>query len=161
MPIPLIINGTTYQYPVSGEDPNWGADGTDWAQAVTDVLGTLLGPGDILETSFNINNNVTVATNVNGLLFDPGTIRAANVDYSVYRISTANPTGFSETGTIYLIYDDSASASNKWQLSQRTTGNSGVTFSILDSGQIQYTSNDITSPGYSGLMKFRAKALTK
>lgn len=159
MPVQLIVNGTAYQYPIPGEDPGWGEDGTDWAQAVTDVLNTLLGAGDILQTSFNINNNVGVATNVNGLFFDPGTVRAANIDYSVYRTSTANPSGFSETGTIYLIYDDSASAGNKWQLSQRTTGNSGVTFSILDSGQITYTSTDIGSVGYSGIIKFRAKTL--
>lgn len=159
MPKTLVINGTAYQYPIPGEDPNWGDDGTGWAEAVTDALATLLGAGDILQTTFTITNNISVADNVNGLLFDPGVTRAANIDYSIYRISNTNPSGYAETGTIYIIYDTSASVGNKWQLSQRTTGNSGVTFSITDSGQIQYKSNDIGTTGYSGTMKFRAKAL--
>jgi hypothetical protein len=157
---PLTINGTTYNYPDPGESPNWGDDSTGWAEAVTDALGTLLGAGDILQTTFSITNNITVADNINGLLFDPGVTRAANIDYSIYRISSTNTSGYAETGTIYIIYDTSAPVNNKWQLSQRTTGNSGVTFSITDSGQVQYKSNDIGVSGYSGTMKFRAKSLS-
>lgn len=161
MAITLVINGTAYQYPVAGEDPGWGVDGTEWAEAVTEALNTLLAPGDILDTSFTIANNIGVATDINGLVFDPGTIRAANVDYSVYRTSTANPSGHAEVGTLFLIYDDSASSGQKWQLSQRSGGYSGVTFSITDAGQVQYTSTDINSTNYSGVIRFRAKTLSK
>jgi hypothetical protein len=159
MPVTLTINNNTYNFPASGEDPNWGPEATDWAIAVTDVLNTLLAPGDILLSTATINNNVAVLTNVNGLLFDPSQVRAANVSYSVYRTSTSNPSGYVEEGTIFLIYDNNASAGNKWTMSQRINGNAGISFNITDAGQIQYITTDIGAAGYSGTMKFLAKTL--
>jgi len=158
MPIPLTINGVTYNYPVNGENPSWGNDATDWAQAVTEVINLFVGPGDILDTPGVIDNNITTPTNVNFLLFDTGTVRAANVDYSVFRTSDANPSGYAESGTIFIVFDDSL---NQWQLSQRTVGNSGVVFNITNAGQFQYTSTDIGSANYNGVIRFRAKALVK
>lgn len=161
MAVQLTIQGTTFNYPEQGTDPAWGSEATGWATAVSAALNTLLGSGDILETAFTINNNVTTPANVNGLNFDTSTVRAANVDYSIYRTSTTNPSGNSEAGTLYIIQDDSAPVGEKWKMSQRANENAGVTFSILDSGQLQITSTDIGSMNYSGLLKFRAKALGK
>ena len=109
MSVPLTVNNNTYLFPSDGEDPGWGADATDWAVAVTEVLNTLVAPSDILETSYVINNNVTSPTDINRLFFDPGTVRAANITYAVTRYSTSNPTGFIESGIIYLNYDNAAS----------------------------------------------------
>jgi hypothetical protein len=161
MAIVLIVNGTSYEYPIPGSDPNWGEGATDWAEAVTEALNTLLAPGDILQTIFSIDNNISVATNINGLLFDPGTVRAANVDYAIYRTSTLNPSGNAETGTIHLIYDDSAAVNQKWKLTQSTDGSSGISLSITDSGQMQYISSDIDVAGYSGEIRFKARTLSK
>lgn len=161
MPIPLIIKGTTYQYSIPGEDPNWGQENTDWAQAVTNVLNTIVSDNDILETTATIANNIAIPTNVSQLQFDIGSVRAANIDYAIYRTSNDNPSGFSETGTIYLIYDDVPAS---WQLSQRSVGNSEVVFSITSLGQIQYVSSDLdplSNGGYSGIITFQAKTLSK
>lgn len=158
MAIQLTVAGTPFSYPESGEEPNW-AYATDWAVAITAVLSTLVGPNDILKTAFTISNNQSVSTNVNGLLFDPGTVRAANIDYAIYRTSTAAPAGHSETGTIYLIFDNSASAGNKWHLGQKNIGEAGVSFSISDSGQLSYVSTDIGTLGYFGEIIFSAKTL--
>lgn len=157
----LNIRGTTYQYADPGDDPGWGQENSDWAEAVTDVINSLVSDNDILETSGIIQNNVIVPLDLNRLLFDPGAVRAANVDYAIYRTSNSNPTDFSETGTIYLVYDDNALSNAKWLLNQRTSGNSGVVFNILDSGQIQYTSSDIGSSGYTGTITFQAKTLSR
>lgn len=161
MAINLIVNGTSYVYPDPGQDPNWGAGATDWAAAVTEALNTILAPGDILTTAFSIDNNISVAANINGLLFDPGVIRAANIDYAIYRTSTANPAGNAETGTIHLIYDDSAAVGLKWKITHSIDGDAGVSLSITDAGQVQYMSSDIGTTGYSGTIKFRAKTLSK
>lgn len=163
MPVSLTVNGTTYQYPVPGEDPSWGSEATDWAKAITNVLNTLIAPGDILQTSFVINNNINIPTNVNGLIFDSGTVRAANIDYVVYRISTSNNYGQTESGRIHLTFDDSAPVNQKWTLSQTSSGTqSGIVFSIDDAtGQIQYTSSDIGTLGYVGNIKFSARVLNK
>jgi hypothetical protein len=159
MSIPLTVNNNTFQYPSDGEDPGWGADATDWAAAVTDVLSTLVATNDILTTSYVINNNVVAFTDINRLFFDPGTVRAANVNYSIYRVSTATPSGTIESGTIYLTFDNAAAPGSKWLLGQQKIGDAGIIFNITDTGQIQYKSTDITAPGYSGTIKFNARTL--
>lgn len=159
--IKLIVNGTSYNFPESGEDPNWSTGVTDWASAVTEALSTLIGPGDILSTSFAISNNATVPTIINGLLFDSGTVRAATVNYSVYRTSTTTPAGNAETGHIFIIFDDSAAVNEKWKLTQTTDGSAGISFSISDTGQFSYITTDIGSAGYTGVIKFTAKSLLK
>lgn len=160
MSIPLIVGGTTFDYPVSGDEPGWGAEATDWASAVTVVLNDLQGTDDILQTTFTVANNQVAAADVNGLQFNTGTVRAAEIIYSVYRTSTANPSGHAETGSMQIVYDNSASAGSKWAIGiGMIVGNSGVSFTILDSGQVQYTSTDINGVGYSGVMHFRAKSL--
>lgn len=163
MAISLTVAGTTYLYPESGETPNWadGAGPTEWAQAVTDVLNSVFGPGDILQTTFAIQNNITTLSNINGLLFDSGTVRAANISYAIYRTSTANPAGHSETGTIQITFDDDAATGSKWSMIQISDGTSGCDISVTDLGQFQYLSTDINATGYSGVIKFSAKALTK
>lgn len=161
MSIPLMINGTVYEYPVSGTSPNWGQEATEWAKAVTDLLSSISGEGDINPTSFPIDNNKSIFSEINGLLFDSAITRSAQVSYSIYRTSQANASGNAEVGTISLIYDDSAVSGSKWILSQQTNGNAGVIFSVDDNGQFFYKSNDIGSTDYVGTIKFSAKVLNK
>lgn len=153
----LIIDNVTYIYPDPGEDPGWGEGASDWAEAVTDVLNSLLSPGDILETTFTVANNISSPTNITGLAFNTGVVRSALITYSIYRISILNPSGQAETGQLNIVYDNSAGAGNKFLLTQEAAGNAGVTFNITDAGQFTYISTDIDSAGYSGIMKFSAK----
>lgn len=157
---PLVVNNKTFNYPDPGEDPSWGTDASDWASEVTDVLGTLLAPGDILSTSFNLADNVTVATQIQGLAFDPSLSRSAKIVYSIYRTSLDNPAGNAETGEIDIIYDNLAPIGEKWKMTQNKNGEAGVVFSISDLGQFSYISTQIDtgSGGYSGIMKFSAKS---
>lgn len=158
MPKSLIVNNTVYDYPTAGDEPGWGGEATGWAEEVTGVLNNLLGPDDILETSFNIANNQSSAADVTGLVFNTGSARSAVIEYSVYRISDSNPSGNTETGEIRVVYDNSAG----WLISVgNIVGNSGIVFSITTGGQIQYTSTDIGSVGYSGIIKFTAKSLSQ
>lgn len=160
MPL-LTVANNVYDYPDPGTEPGWGEEATSWAEAVTEVLNTLLAPGDILETSFAIANNISVNTNVNGLAFDNGTIRAANITYAVYRESDANPSGNSESGIIQLTFDNAAAPGSKWIVAIQNSGGAGVTFTCTDAGQVQYKSTDIGTAGYSGQMKFSAKTLSQ
>lgn len=157
----LTINNNTFNYPDPGQDPGWGEDATGWAESVTEVLNTLLAPGDILQTSFSVANNVASPSNVVGLFFDGATVRAANISYAINRTSNTNPYGINETGTIYLNYDGAAPLGSKWTLSQQKHNDAGVTFSVNDSGQILYTSTDIGATNYQGTMKFSAKTLSQ
>lgn len=160
MSITLTVNNTPYDYPSPGDEPGWGEAATGWAEEVTDVLNSLLTTDDILQTAFTVNNNVSTDTNVAGLSFNTGSVRAAFVEYSIYRVSDSTPSGTAEAGLMTLIYDNSAAPGSQWTLTiSSVTGNAGVTFTITDAGQIQYQSTDIGSTNYSGLMKFTARAL--
>lgn len=162
MPITLTVNNIPFEYPIPGDSPGWGQGASDWAEEVTFVLNNLLGPNDITETTFNIANNVSSFTNVNGLIFNTGEVRSATVAYSIYRISTSNMSGNTESGVMNLSYDNLASSGQKWSLIiGNVTGNSGVIFTVTDAGQIQYQSTDIGSAGYSGVMHFKATALSQ
>jgi hypothetical protein len=160
MPISLVVNNITYNYPSPGEDPGWGEDATGWAEAVTEVLNSILGPGDLLETTFSVANNQATLANITGLFFNPSSVRAAVIEYSIYRVSTSNLSGNAESGVLEIIYDDSAAASNKWLIKRDHNGDAGIDIDILDSGQIQYKSSDIGAAGYIGTMKFRARSLS-
>lgn len=162
MPI-LTVNNIPFNYPEPGSPPGtWGEPATGWATEVTEVLGNIQGPNDIIETTFNIQNNISVFTTIAGLSFNTGEVRSAVINYSIYRTSTANPSGFSESGTIQITYDNSAGVGDKWSFTvYGITGNSGVTFTLTDAGQFQYKSTDINATGYSGIMNFRAKSLAQ
>lgn len=149
----LTIAGSTYNYPDPGTEPGWGEDATDWAQAVTDVLNTLVNTGDILQTTFTLQDNQSSPASVSGLMFDPTIVRAANVTYSI------NRNGFNQAGTLLLNYNASAGAGSKWNFTEANKiGDVGVTFSILDTGQVQYIS---TSTGFSCSMDFNARTLSQ
>lgn len=160
MAVDLTVNNTTHSYPEPGDAPGWGEATTAWAQDVTEVLATLLGSDDLPLTSANILNNQSSSVNVSGLSFDTGSVRAASIDYSIYRVSASTTSGKSESGYIKAVYDNSAAPGSKWALAQgNIVGNAGVTFTITDAGQVQYQSTDIGATTYSGEMQFTAKSL--
>ena len=156
MPKTLIINNTPYEYPSKGDEPGWGGPATGWAEGVTDVLNSVVGPDDILQTSFSIANLQVAATDVVGLVFNTGSVQSAVVEYSVHRTSSTTTGGKTESGTMHLNYN----TVDGWLLGQGgVIGTSEVIFTITSSGQIQYTSSDIGSIDYVGTMKFTGKAL--
>lgn len=153
----LVINSIPYNIPDAGDEPGWGDDTTDWMEAVTEVLTDLVGPADILETTFAVANNQASFTDVTGLVFDGGSVRSARVTYSVYRISDTNPEGFAETGILSLVYDNNSAT--PWSMAQgEIVGNSQIYFDISTSGQVRYRTNDIGDLNYIGVMKFSAKS---
>lgn len=158
----LIVNNTSYSYPDPGDDPGWGEGATGWAQAVTDVLNTLLGAADILETTATILANAPTPVAVNGLLFNPAIVRAGVIDYAITRTSDEAPTGFLEEGYISFLYDPSAGPGDRFKLTRQATGDSLVEFEIDETtGQVSYTS-ELLTPGitnYFGEIKFKARAI--
>lgn len=149
----VTINGSSYSLPNQGDSAPWGDDLSDIILALIAVSNDILGTADILTTSFNIANNQSSAANVNGLSFNTSLVRSAIIQYSLYRTSTT--TEMSETGHIYVTYKSTAGT---WEIAQSYGGSSGVTFTITNAGQIQYTSTNFSGTSYSGKMKFNAKA---
>lgn len=160
MSVQLTINGTTYNFPSSGQDPNWSESLIAWATALTDAFNSAIaGTGDILESSASIANNTSAATDVNGLLFTTSTVKSAIVNYQCY--IDAGTTGNSETGVILLTYDDTGSVGNKWLMAAQKVGDAGISLSITDAGQVQYKSTDLGNASYTRRMVFSAKVLNR
>lgn len=154
----LTVNNIPFEYPTSGDEPGWGGPATDWATEVTEVLNNVIGPDDILETSFNLENGQT-DQNVSGLVFNISSVRSAIIEYNIFRSSDSEPNGLLEAGEIYIAYNTLTSS---WIIaSGSVVGNAQVSFSITNLGQIRYSSSDIGSTNYSGLMKFKARALSQ
>jgi hypothetical protein len=151
--VTLTVNNKEFQYPQVGEEPGWGEDATAWAEEVTEVLESLAGPDDILQTTVTINNNQGSVTNVAGLLFNTANVRSAFVDYNIYR-TDASPSVLVEGGTLLVCYNDTS-----WTISQMTNGDAGVYFTMTNTGQIQYTSTNMTGGSYTGQMTFEARAI--
>ena len=131
MAVQLTINNKTFTIPSPGEDPGWGGDTTDWIKEANAVISSLFGPGDILQSSFNIAEAAT-DEDILGLSFNPAIVRAAEIQYSVYRESDENPSGNTETGVIRLSYDNDAASGSKWQISQDYDGDANITFDIIN-----------------------------
>jgi len=81
---PLIIRDEVFDYPDTG-DSNYGEEASNWAEAVTDVLSEITGPGDIPSSEY-----VLSGTDVNG--FIEGTIQKLVFDTSY--VQSIDVTGF-------------------------------------------------------------------
>jgi hypothetical protein len=161
MPITLVVNNLPFEYPVSGDSPGWGQSATDWAQQVTIALANLQGLTDIPEKTFTISNGVGSPTNIAGLSFNTGLVRAAVINYSVYRTSTVGlvTTDYAESGEMTIVYQNLAAPGTKWNVVQGpVVGSAGVSFSVTDAGQFQYTSSTLAGTT-TGVIHFRAKSL--
>lgn len=120
--------------------------------AVENYLGSV-----ISETQFNLANNQSAPANITGLLFDPGTIGVFLVDYRVYRKTTdTGATELAEGGALRGIYSPVAGT---WELTQDRGGDAGITFSVTNAGQIQYTSSNIAGTPASSYIRFKARTM--
>lgn len=153
MPIQLTVNGTVYNYPVAGEEQKWGEDGTAWAEAVTNILSTIVGDGFIPETTVTIDDNITSFTNILGASFNNSISRAFRFTYAVSR--TDGSSVFTETGVITGVYDGS-----EWDYTIERLGDAGMTFNVTSTGQIQYKSTNIGGT-YSGDINFYANDVSE
>ncbi len=158
MSVPLVINGVTFNYPAQGELADWSVDASAWAQAVTALLGTISGASDINTTLFSLNNNVAVATNIQGLFFDPSVVKGALVSYAIFR--STNLSTVSEFGLLLITKTTTSPFFEMARFAVGGVGDVGVplSFSLSTSGQIQYTSSNLAGTGYSGTIFFKATA---
>lgn len=158
MAIELELQGTTYEIPSPGEDPNWGESLSAYLSAVNEALSLLLGPNDILPRSANILNDQAAPVLIRGFFFNPAEVRAANIQYTIFRQTDTQTVV--ENGEMLLNYNAAAPVNEKWKISQDRSGNTFTLFTITDDGQFYYTTNDLTGANYTGTVRFSAKSLT-
>lgn len=149
----LQIGSTIYNYPEQGDKAGWGEDATAWATAITDALGNVQGPNDILITSATLANNQTTAANIPGLSFNIGQVEAVEIIYEIRRTYNLGANTDVEFGKIQAVYDGS-----EFFMSSDATGNAGVVISVLNTGQFQYTSSNLTDH-QSSVIRFSAQTI--
>lgn len=92
---PLIIGDEIYNYPTTGE-ANYGEDATGWAEAATDVLAEVSGPGDIPTTEtalIGILVSGRYEGDITGLSFDTAYVQDIEIKGHITRTFTdATPT---------------------------------------------------------------------
>lgn len=103
--------------------------------------------GDISETTFAFDNNISVAADVTGLSFAAATVRIFKVHLSV------------ERGTTFEAFELLGIQLNgSFSMAQEAVGDDcGLAFTITTAGQVQYTSTDNVN---GGNVKFRAITTT-
>jgi hypothetical protein len=107
------------------------------------------------DDSFTIVNAQLSPANITGLLFDPIVTRSFSLDYVIYRQTDTASSAVAQTGQLRGVYNTQAAI---WLMSDDFSGqNAAVTFSIQPSGQIQYTSSDITGANYIGSLKYNIR----
>lgn len=104
-----------------------------------------------LKQTQSINNNASVAVNITNLLLDGTSHKGYKIAYNIHRITDTNEV--SQTGTLHFAYKTTTAT---WQFSENFAGDdAGVTFEIDSTGQVKYTSTDLTGTGYSAIITYR------
>jgi len=153
----VTLQGTTYKVPKADANPPWGEELNAYLLALAAAFSTVAGPADIQETAATVTNNQVVAADIVGLTFDPAVVRGAFIDYVIYR--STSTTVAKEAGELILLFDAAASMGSKWQFTRESNGDAGVTLTVTDGGQIQFTSTALSGTGYTAKMIFRARGI--
>jgi hypothetical protein len=114
-----------------------------------------------LEQSFELVNNKSTADNIVGLTFDSATISHAIVEYLIQRVTTGTgATELVQAGIFHLVFKPT---SNTWEIVAVGTpgpSSSGITFSVTATGQVKYTSSNITGTASISRIVWRSRTIS-
>lgn len=155
--IPITISGTIINFPVSGSSPNWSEAVIDFAVAVQDALASFVGPFDIPPQIYIMVSNVNANVNIPNLTFPTSRVQGAEISYSVFR-NTSTQT-VSESGSILINYNATAATGSKWEIAREYVGDAQITFTITDTGQLQFSTTLLSGTAFNGKISYQAKAI--
>jgi hypothetical protein len=157
MPKLLTVGNEEFEFPLEGENPGYGSEITDWAEAVTTALSTVQKPNDIpTRTESILNRKLVTLTSIPGFNFNTSEVISIECKYFIQRSSSTTAL-IAESGFIEGYFDGT-----DWGISRRVIGDAGMLeISITTAGQIQYRSSDIGDLSYAGTITFEAKVINK
>jgi len=153
----IIIRGTPIDFPNTSASPQWAPAIIQFAQAVEEALGLVIGSFDIAPQIFDFTNNSNTSVSVTNLQFPVNDVRGAFISYTVFRTTSTNTVY--EIGELQTVYNPDNSIGEKWEMTRSYTGDADITFSITDAGQVQFSTTAISGSGHSGVISFQATAL--
>ena len=172
----VIVGNEPFKLSQSGDAKGWGSDQEDLIQALIDQVNSFFGPGDILPTTALIQNNAGTYGGIDtdtptpgtyelitSFQFDSNVVRFFEVEYTVIRVSSTEPTVY-EVGKIFGLNDPTVTSGNAWTINvqKMSDAEAGIDFDINSSGQMVYATTDIANynPADS-FINFKAKAIVK
>jgi len=113
-----------------------------------------------IETSFPLVNNQVLAADITGLQFDSRKINQVSVEYLIQRVTTGGgATELITAGMFMLAYKPTSETWHVVAIGTPGPSSSGITFSVTASGQVQYTSSNITGTASISKITYRARTL--
>lgn len=155
----IIIRGTPIDFPDSGSSEDWSPAVIEFAQAVADALTSAVGTFDVppqvqIIDASNPGTNVDIAS----LNFPTSNVRAAFIRYTVFRATDS--TSVYEAGDLIIVYSPDNPVSSKWEITRgNITGDGQITFTVTDTGQVQFSTTAISGLNHTGRLSFEARAL--
>lgn len=158
---PITIQGITVNFPISGSSPNWSAAVIQAIELIAEALTISSGPYDIPPQNFIMTSNVNSNVPIPNLEFPVTAVQGAMVLYGCQR--STNSVQISQSGILILNYDPTQSPGSLWQITDEFASSSsagaGITFSMSDVGQLQFSTTSIAGTDYQGTINFRALAV--
>lgn len=112
------------------------------------ALNILIPLGGSAPVNESIDNNITSATSIAGLLFSSASVKSARIYYDIHREDSGQRAN--ESGELFITHD----SVNGWALSRQSVfDDAEVVFTISPTGQIQYTSSNYTGGSYAGTLR--------
>lgn len=157
-PLIITIQGTPIVFPVAGSSPQWAEAVDQFAKAVEGALNSVVGafdvaPQAIIIDAFNPGTNIPISA----LSFPTATVRSAFIRYAVFR--TTNSVSVYESGELEVVYNPNGPVGNKWEIAQRLVGDGDITFSITDTGQVEFSTTAIAGSSHTGKLTFVAQSI--
>lgn len=158
----LQIGTDVFEYPDNNQNPGWGEEASNWAEAVTNALADVQSPNDIPITSISLLNQTPVDetapvntwSNITGLFFNTALVNYCEIHYEIRRIYNGGATVKSESGSILGNFDG-----NTFAISREIVGDDlNIFIDVTSAGQFKYVTHAVTAP-VSCIMKFYAKTI--
>lgn len=159
MSVPVTINGTIINFPSSGDSPNWAPAVIQFAQEVAAALAFTVGPFNVPPQIFVMTSNANSNVTLPNLAFPPSNVQGAVITYAVFRQTTL--TTVSETGELFINFNPTFPVNGKWAISRDYVGDAQMTFTVLDVGQLQFSSALLSGLNHTGTIVYQATAILK
>ena len=153
MSIEKRIGNKIILIPDPKQNPSWGEDTTAALEVIADAVANLFGANDLLTATANISNNQLIEADINGLKFNVAEVLEFNIPYYIKRVYDSGTSVSVESGIIEGHYDGSDCF-----ISREKKGDTGISIDITSSGQLTYTSSDLTDH-VSSIIYFKADTI--
>lgn len=158
MSIPIVIQGTVIDFPSDSDSPDWSQGVIQFAQATATALSGAVGTFDVPPQTFDISayNPTSVPVAVPNLSFSSAVVLGANIQIACTR--STNTTTVSEYDELNIVYNATAGTGMLWEMTREATANADITYTITDTGQVEFATTTVSGSGHTGILSYSAKA---